>query len=98
MATHKGELETKWCKTQYNLFQQAEKTNNVRVGSTIDVYRRAGEHEREGYSGTMYYAKTENMMKAEDRLLEYPGDYNKDEWSGAKEKAGFIYVIRGKQY
>ena len=52
------------------LQQKAKQVNDERVGATNDIERRRGEHQRKGYSGTMYYCKTENMKKhAEDKLL-----------------------------
>ena len=71
----------------------------VRSGSTVDVQRRAGEYQAEGYSGTMYYAKTQNMKTAEDRLLQAgPGIHNAMKKSGAQKKGGFVYAIKGKKY
>jgi len=39
------------------------------AGATTEPERRKREYERDGYTGTMYYAPTQNMKKAEDRLL-----------------------------
>ena len=69
----------------------------IRDRSTDDVKRRTKEHEREGYSGVVYYSQTKNMMRAEDELLEYPHRYNKDKVSGAQEQPGYVYVIKGRK-
>ena len=70
----------------------------IYVGSTDDVKRRTKEHEREGYSGVVYYSKTKNMMRAEDELLKHPGIHNKDKESGAQEQPGSVYVIKGRKF
>ena len=49
------------------LKQRAKQVNDERVGATTDIEWRRGEYEWDGYSGTMYYFKTENMKKAEDK-------------------------------
>ena len=68
------------------------------VGSTVNLDGRADQHERDGYSGVMFYFRTKNMMRAEDELLEYPGVHNVYEWSGAQAKPGYVYVIKGRKY
>ena len=50
------------------LKQKARQVNNERVGATNNIERRRGEYDRKGYSGTMYYFKTENMHSAENKL------------------------------
>ena len=84
--------------TFHVLKQKAKQGNNERVGATIDIERRRGEYQREGYSGTMYYFKTENMKKAEDELLNEckssgvcPGNVQKA--SNTKADPGYVYVI-----
>jgi hypothetical protein len=44
------------------------KQKSVRVGSTNDPDRRRQQYEQE-CGGTMYYAPTDNMLDAEDKLL-----------------------------
>ena len=60
---------------------------------------RTGGHEREGYSGTVYYTETQNIKDAEDELLKlrsYP--YNKYKLSGQQEEPGYVYLIWGRRY
>ena len=98
MATNNGELETKKC-NQEELFKiHAKKPNNLMVGATTNVADYAAKYKSKGYSGTMYYAATDNMkMKANKLLHDNPGKYNENERSGVPETEGFIYVIRGKK-
>ena len=67
------------------------------VGSSNSLSRRVDQHQRNGFSGDMYYFKTKNMMNAEDILLQHPGIYNVHVWSGAQEKPGYVYVLTGKK-
>ena len=47
----------------------------------------------------VYYAKTQNMKTAEDRLLQAgPGIHNAMKKSGAQKKGGYVYAIKGKKY
>ena len=79
-------------RTQAELYSFAARV--LYVGSTTDPKRRRGEHEREGYYGIMYYAKTENMQLAEDKLLEfYPDSENIQDYSNAQSEPGYVYVI-----
>ena len=80
------------------LQQKAKQVNSERVGATTDIERRRSEYERSGYSGTMYYFKTENMEKAENILLNgckasgaCPGNVQKK--SNAPASGGYVYVI-----
>ena len=80
------------------LQQKAKQVNDERVGATNDIERRRGEYQRKGYSGTMYYFKTENMKNAEDKLLNQckssgvcPGNVQKK--SNAQASPGYVYVI-----
>ena len=73
----------------------------IYAGSTKDPEERADQHERNGFSGTMYYAKTQNMRLAENRLLKSrKGDYryNDHETSNQDEKPGYVYLIKGRKY
>lgn len=80
------------------LKQKARQTNNERVGATIDIERRRKEYERDGYTGTMFYFKTENMERAENALL---GECkssgvcakNVQKLSNAQPSEGYVYVI-----
>lgn len=78
-------------------------THVIRVGATTDVDQRASQYEREGYSGIMYFARTENMKRAEDKLLEIAmendsGKWNVHEKSNVGEGDGYIYAIKGKRF
>lgn len=62
---------------------------------------RKGDHEGEGFSGTLYYTDTQNICAAEDELLGlrsrlYP--YNELEKSGQPEVRGYVYLISGRKY
>ena len=83
---------------QKDIYKKLEEQGVVRAGCSIDPKRRKDEYEREGYVGAMYYAETENMKTAENRLLDYR-DYrhNVQKSSNAQEKAGYIYVIQGRK-
>ena len=72
----------------------------IRVGSTTrDPRTRAKEYENEGYCGTMYTAKSDNIMVAEDQLLDdYPGKYNIQLSSGVQPVPGYVYIIMGSRY
>ena len=81
------------------LHQIAAQSGVIRVGATNDPNRRANQYEREGYSGQMYYFKTENMRKAEDKLLEQAaGIHNVQQRSNAENKPGYVYAIKGRKY
>ena len=76
------------------LKQKAKQVNNERVGATKDIERRQSEYEKKGYSGKMYYFKTENMHSAENKLLSEcvcPGNVQKE--SNAQASGGYVYVI-----
>ena len=76
------------------LKQKAKQVNNERVGATNDIERRRGEYERKGYSGKMYYFKTENMHSTENKLLSEcvcPGNVQKE--SNAQASGGYVHVI-----
>jgi hypothetical protein len=78
----------------------------VTTRSPIGVYigatrrppeKRCYEHEREGKTGLMYFAKTTNMKHAETRLITSATrpKYNQQQQSGMPETKGFVYVIVG---
>lgn len=83
--------------SQAELFRIAEQRGN-RVGSTKNPDARAGAYSRDGYRGEMFVARTNNMMKAEDRLLGQ-SDYrhNVQRYSNAQEKPGYIYTNVGQK-
>jgi hypothetical protein len=72
----------------------------VYVGATgRDPQQRANEHHRErGYVGRLWYARTQNMYRAENKLLDYAAENdieldNLMASSGAQEEDGYVYVI-----
>ena len=56
--------------TQKKLHNIILRKGAVRAGATEDCEFSRDQHEDEGYSGTMYYANTNNMKRAENKLLE----------------------------
>jgi hypothetical protein len=84
-------------KTQKEIEKDAKKNGSIRVGVTDDPKRRAREYEQEGYQGTMEIARTSNMRKAENRLLDRNYRHNQQKESNAPEKEGYIYLIRGRK-
>lgn len=85
------------CKTQEDLYAHVRHSpldRRAYGGSTDDPERRRGEHERGGYRGTMYYAPTTNMKKAEDDLLtKFRFHENQQQQSNAAKATGYIYAI-----
>ncbi len=56
--------------------------------------KRAYEHSRNGYSGTMYYTSTSNMKRKENELIDMCRTCNnKMRRSGMQQKPGYVYVI-----
>lgn len=84
--------------TQSQLHELAQENYSIRAGGTINPERRANDYEREGYSGVMYAARTDNVQYAEDRLLEHNLRHNVHEQSNLPPVEGFVYVIQGKKY
>ena len=71
----------------------------LRVGSTNNPHRRAGEY-RQDYNenATMYYAKTSNMRTGENRLLAKCAErrgccFNVHRRSNQRKRKGYIYAI-----
>lgn len=63
------------------------------AGVTKDPGRRHQEHEKK-HNGIMYYAPTQNMKKAEEKLLEVCPCYkNQQRHSNVREEAGYVYLI-----
>ncbi len=80
--------------TQAQLHRKKILPNAPRVGSTKDPQRRAGKYGQEGYTGTMFYARTKNMKQAENRLLQdCTCAANAQKKSNAKPGPGYVYVI-----
>ena len=83
---------------QRDLEEIIEWHGSIRTGATTRIGARRGEYQNEGYTGTMYYAKTQNMMLAEDRLLAIRVPrYNEHANSNAPEDKGYVYVINGQR-
>ena len=73
----------------------------IYVGSTEDPEERADQHERNGFSGTMYYAETQNMKQAENKLFDAKKGsyrYSDHQASNQEEEPGYVYLIKGKKY
>ena len=86
-------MDMKEVKTQQELHEMARSGDYV--GTTVDPQRRRGEQKRDGKMGTMYYTKTENMRKAEDKLLKICNcPENQQRRSNAQEGPGYVYLIR----
>ena len=83
---------------QMQLAKILKKDYSIRVGSTKDPKNRGKEYEREGYSGTIYTAKTSNMKKSENKLLKANPRHNDHKKSNAAEESGFVYVLNGKKF
>ena len=88
--------------TQTDMFEKAEElfaqgVIPARVGSTTrGPTARAAEYVADGYKGIMYVAKTDNIKKRENQLLEdHPGEYNVQLRSGVQEEKGWVYMIIG---
>ena len=83
---------------QQELRKISEAPQTVRVGASGNVDSRANQYEREGYSGVMYYAKTSNQMRAEDKRLEHAHVHNRHQYSNAAAAPGYVYAIKGRRY
>eukprot|EP01084_Bolivina_argentea_P223033 377435_1 len=97
-----GNLKVQRLSNQTNLYKHARKRKNMRVGATFEdrITQRASEYRRLGYTGTMYFAKTANMVAAEDKLLRlHPGSHNVQTQSNHHAAGpGYIYVIIGSKH
>ena len=88
-------------KTQRKLLELSRKRGVIYAGRSNNPRRRADQHEGKGYSGTLYYVKTKNMRKAENRLLMHRKYlHNKDRMSDrtGSVKEGYVYIIKGKRF
>ena len=72
--------------------------NAIYSGSASNIDLRMDQHENEGYSGTVYYSHTENMMKAEDKLLDVSHGHNIQESSNVRGAPRNVHVIKGKRF
>ena len=83
--------------TQEYLKEMIERGQIIRVGATTDPERRRKEYQREGYRGTMICAKTQNMKKAENKLLEACRTCTANIQRSSNvvaEKPGYVYGIK----
>ena len=77
----------------------SEERGAIRAGSTVDPRQRSYGYKAEGYSGTMYYAWTDNMREAENDLLQsHAYLHNIHSRSNSAPKEGYVYVIKGRRY
>lgn len=100
-AAQRGKLIIKMVKIQ-DIEKKIIKENGIpRIGGTKrDIKFRAYEYERQGYTGTIFYANAEDIKRAENELLELASRYedgyhNKHRRSNLASVAGFIYIIKG---
>ena len=84
--------------TQERLHQIIRRSGAIRAGATIEPEQRMKQYEYDGYSGAMYYSKTQNMKAAEDKLFEIrvPPE-NVHTKSNAPSEPGYVYVIVGER-
>ena len=70
----------------------------IRAGATKDPEQRRTQYEYDDYSGKMYYSKTDNMTKAEDKLfgIKLPL-HNVQKKSNIASEPGYVYVIVGER-
>lgn len=69
----------------------------IYVGSTgRTASERAYEHQRR-YTGTLYYAHTQNMQSTEDKLLKIRYTHNRQRLSNAQPIPGYVYIIVGRK-
>jgi hypothetical protein len=95
-------------KVQFNKLVSIIETQSstpVYIGVSFEdqFNKRCGDHEKEGFHGTIYYFKTTNMCTMEDKLLGILKEtsrphYNKHEVSNKNEFRGYVYVIVGHCY
>ena len=84
--------------TLKELLELSKERGAIRVGAAKDPKIRSYGYNREGYVGTMYYAETENMKEAENKLLESKDHrHNVRRRSNVEEKRGYVYVIKGRK-
>ncbi len=84
--------------SQAELNEIAQECGSIRVGATEDPYKRSKQYEKDGYSGVMYISKTNNMLFAEDKLLEHNTRHNIHKRSNVADEPGYVYVINGKKF
>ncbi len=95
-----GNLQLVEVQTQAELQAMVVYPGFVYVGSTVNPGQRGYAHSASGFYGTLYYAPTQNMMAAEDRLLDIAlgagrAIHNDQQRSNAAQEPGFVYAIKG---
>ncbi len=83
--------------SQEKLSKIAHQRGAIRAGSSKHPKARAEKYKDEGYGGTMFVAPTNDMKKAENKLLRNSLRHNTHERSNAPNKPGKVYVIKGKK-
>ena len=74
--------------------RKKDRYNLIRTGATENPLRRIGQYAREeGYTGTMYRAKSDDMQKDEDYLLQCDFRDNRHKKSNMPNEKGYVYVI-----
>ena len=99
MGRHSAGIARNCGCTQQELHEIADVPGAIRAGSTKNPKQRLQDYRQEGYSGTMYYTRTDNMYRAETRLLQgHEFRHNMHDVSNASEERGFVYVVKGKRF
>ncbi|KAK7452076.1 hypothetical protein BaRGS_00039774 [Batillaria attramentaria] len=81
-------------KTQRQLHKMLRRGRGVYVGATQNPMRRASAHARTYPGKNMYFAPTENMQYAEQRLIRACRRCrNIQSESNVSQERGFVYVI-----
>lgn len=76
----------------------APQARTIYVGATVDHLSRKYQHQRDGYTGGMYLAKTDNQVRDEDKLLELSHCPKDDRFGGTPQSPGYVYVIQGRRW
>ncbi len=98
-SQYQTKMECLQVATQEQLLQIAQESHVIYAGATINPWRRADDHSSDGFTGTMFFAETRNMMQAEDRLLRVRNyRHNTHQQSNADPSPGYIYVIKGRKH
>ena len=85
--------------SQKALFKVTRRRRIIRAGATKNIRERINKYKNERYSGTVYFAKTTNMKKTENKLLgQRLYAHNVHRKSNSSNKKGFVYAIKGKRY
>lgn len=75
----------------------------VRVGSTINLQQRVQSYEQEGYRGTIYFCKSDDIKRDETLFIKHykqikQAQYNEQLTSNQQENTkGYVYTIIGEK-